>query len=239
VDDTLYLIRALSSRTTLPISALISPTVMRRNHLIALKDAGAERIGIAVDAANPDLFEMLRGRGVDGPHRWSRYWELFEQAIEIFGRGMVGIHLIVGLGEQEMEMARLFQQIRDEGGCTHLFSFFPEANSALEKRPQAPAPSFRRLQMARWLIDEGIIRYESFSGDILGRIISFGLDTDRLEEYIRKGVAFVTSGCPDECGNVACNRPYGDSPPGDDIRSFPFLPNKSDIARIRRELATY
>jgi len=238
-EDSLYLVRRIGERSELPISVLLSPTVMRLENLSALKGAGAERVGIALDAANQQLFEMLRGRGVDGPHRWDRYWEFFQRAVGVFGRGMAGIHLIVGLGEQEMEMARLFQEIRDEGGRTHLFSFYPEGGSALEGRPQAPAPSFRRLQMARWLIDEGVVRYEKFSGDILGRIMSFGLDTRELEKHIRRGVPFITSGCPDAKGNVACNRPYGDSPPGDDIRSFPFKPDRGDLEKIRLELSAY
>lgn len=239
LEDTLFLTGKIHRASDIPISVLIAPTVMDEESLRALKAEGAERIGIAFDAANPDLFEMFRGRGVGGPHRWEKYWETFEKAVDIFGVGMVGIHLIVGLGETEVEMARLFQSIRDEGGVTHLFSFYPEASSALENRPQASAPAFRRLQMARWLIDEGVTRVERFSSDILGRILAFGMETKALEKYVRLGTPFMTSGCPDEKGNVACNRPYGDSPPGDDIRSFPFKPDRDDLAKIRRELSTY
>jgi len=49
----------------------------------------------------------------------------------------------------------------------------------------------------------------------------------------------MTSGCPDADGEVACNRPYSDSLPGDDIRNFPFLPDQNDIAKIRNELKIY
>ena len=37
------------------MSILISPTLIRRNDLEAMKDAGAERIGVAIDAATRNL----------------------------------------------------------------------------------------------------------------------------------------------------------------------------------------
>ncbi|MFL7807311.1 MAG: hypothetical protein AB8I80_01700, partial [Anaerolineae bacterium] len=41
--------------------------------LQALKDAGADKIGVAIDLATPELFDKHRGRGVGGPHQWERY----------------------------------------------------------------------------------------------------------------------------------------------------------------------
>jgi len=46
----------------------------------------------------------------------------------------------------------------------------------------------------------------------------------------------MTSGCPDEKGEVACNRPYSNSRPSKEIRNFPFLPEKEDINKIKNEL---
>jgi len=39
---------------------------------------------------------------------------------------------MVGMGETEKEMALAIQKVRDMGGRTHLFSFFPEPDSAYE-----------------------------------------------------------------------------------------------------------
>ena len=50
------------------------------------------------------------------------------------------------------------------------------------------------------------------------------------------GTPFMTSGCPGASGAVACNRPFGDCTPGDDIRSFPFQPDDEDLAMIERQL---
>jgi biotin synthase len=148
----------------------------------------------------------------------------------------VGIHLIVGLGETEEEMIRLIGRIRQAGGSTHLFSFFPEAGSRLAARPQPPVGQYRRVQLARYLIDEDLATAETFRFDHRGRLISFGAAQGRAEQATAAGIPFMTSGCPDESGAVACNRPFGDCTPGDDIRSFPFRPDEEDLVAIRGQL---
>jgi biotin synthase len=74
--------------------------------------------------------------------------------------------------------------------------------------------------------------------DAAGRVADFGLPRDDLEALIASGKPFRTSGCPgkeDEAVS-ACNRPYGDSTPGD-ILSFPFAPQPADVAVVRRQMA--
>ncbi|MGZ3559960.1 MAG: radical SAM protein, partial [Thermodesulfobacteriota bacterium] len=71
LEDTLYVIRRFKEETDLSISVLISPTLIRKEDaLAAMKNSGADRIGIAIDAATPELFDQLRGKGVEGPHQW-------------------------------------------------------------------------------------------------------------------------------------------------------------------------
>ncbi|MFQ5906986.1 MAG: radical SAM protein, partial [bacterium] len=127
----------------------------------------------------------------------------------------------------------------DMGGRTHLFSFFPEEGSRLAGHPQPPPGQFRRMQVARFLIDEGISREGGFAYDQNDRVLEFGIAGEDLDRVVESGVPFMTSGCPDENGQVACNRPYGDSIPGPDIRSFPFMPEEGDLKKIRAELKTY
>ena len=121
-DDTLYVIERLREETDLFISVLISPTLIRHQEsLVAMKKAGADRVGIAIDAATPQLFDQLRGTGVGGPHQWDHYWDVTHMAVSVFGRFYVGIHLIVGLGETEKEMVEAIQR-RARFGC-HYPSF--------------------------------------------------------------------------------------------------------------------
>ena len=236
VADTLEITRRLNSRLDLPLSLLIAPTVLDEESLARLKKAGAERIGVAVDCATPELFDQLRGSGVGGPHRWEHYWRIYQTAAGIFGQGMVGVHLICGLGESEAELAQAMQRAKDMSGTTHLFSFRAEAASLLAERPAPPLGVYRRVQVARWLIDEGLGRVEGFSFDPAGRIIDFGVPESVLEEVIGQGGCFMTSGCPGATLATACNRPFANERPGPLIRNFPFPPDADDLARCRAEL---
>lgn len=224
-EDTIKITRIFKEKTGLLISLLISPTIVSYEMLQEFKDAGCEMVGIAIDAANEEQFIKHRPT-----HQWKRYWDVFKDAIEVFGRGKVSAHLIVGLGEREDEMVETIQKIKDLGGRTHLFSFYPEKGSSLEKRPPCDVSSFRRIQIARYLIDNELERKIEFNKD--GKIINFGRE---LEEIINSGKPFQTSGCPGKTLVVACNRPFGDGRPSD-IRSYPFKLNKADIKKVRKQL---
>jgi lipoyl synthase len=234
LEDTLYVIKRLREETDLYISVLISPTLIhQQNSLMAMKKAGADRVGVAIDAATPQLFDQLRGRGVGGPHQWDHYWKVVQMATSIFGRFYVGIHLIVGLGETEKEMVEAIQKGQDAGAHTHLFSFFPEKGSPMEGHPPPSLGQYRRIQLARWIINEGLglANQMRFNGD--GGLTDFGIDINPL---IRIGEPFMTSGCPGRDGKVACNRPYGNERPSEPIRNFPFMPEPEDIGEIKKQL---
>ena len=236
VKDTIHVAKEIRRRTSVPMSFLISPTVVLERDFPAFIEAGADKIGIAIDAATPELFDLHRGKGVGGPHRWEKYWRCFETALKYFGEGNVGSHFVVGLGETEKEMVEAIQRIKDMGGDTHLFSFFPEPNSKLENHPRPPVSVYRRIQLARYLIDNGIARAESMKFDEKERIIDFGVD---IEPYVSTGRPFMTSGCVGNDGEVACNRPYANERPSEEPRNFPFVPEKYEIENIRKELWEY
>ena len=167
------------------------------------------------------------------PHRWGKYWEVLRAAAEVFGPERFGAHLIVGMGESELDVLARVQEIRDLGGHSHMFAFFPEKGSLMDHLPPVPRSQWRRVQLARYLIDHRRIRLSEMRFDERGRVVGFGLADGELEAIIDSGTAFRTSGCPGEVS--ACDRPYGDSPPTD-IASYPFAPGKRDTARIRRQL---
>ncbi len=193
-------------------------------------------IGVAIDAATEELFLKHRGKGVNGPHEWERYWQTLQEAVKIFGKDKAGCHLIVGLGETERQMVETIQRIRDIGARTHLFSFYPEASSLLEDRPPCDVGQYRRVQFARYLIDYDLSMSNQMEFNSQGRITKFGLNNSQLDEIIDSGKPFQTSGCPGKIKEGACNRPFGDGPPSD-IRSFPYELIKRDIKKIRRQMA--
>ncbi len=235
LEDALAVIRRFRRETGMRISALISAVHFRRREDVeALRAAGADRGTVALDAATPELFERHRGRLSGSPHTWEHSWRVLEWCVEVFGRGNAGVHLIVGLGETEEEMVRTIQRAHDLGAQTHLFSFYPEAGSALQDREPPPLGQYRRVQLARYIINEELGRAEAMRFDGAGRIIDFGTD---VEPLVASGLPFMTSGCPDEHGRVACNRPYGNERPGDvSLRNYPFLPEGHDLDLIRAQL---
>lgn len=237
--DTIEICRELVEKTGLAVSLLITPTLVNRKDLIEMKAAGAERIGVAIDAVTEDLFASLRGKPVKGPHDWNHYWKIYGESLDIFGPGMAGAHFICGLGETERQMVSAISRSKKMGGWTHLFSFYPERGSAMESVSPPPIGQYRRIQLARWLIDNDIIDADTICYDAVERITDFGLAKEQIEKIITSGSPFETSGCPDPTGKVACNRPYGNEKPGPNIRNFPFTPEEEDIIRIKKEMVAY
>ena len=115
--------------------------------------------------------------------------------------------------------------------------FFPEKGSLMDHLPATPRDQWRRVQLARYLIDYRGVRVEQMTFDAHGRVEGYGIGKPELDDIIDAGVAFRTSGCPGKFADdiSACDRPYGDSPPSD-IASYPFQPGRRDVTRIRRQL---
>ena len=125
--DTVAVLKAWTSRidrSAIPVSILSNPTTMERADVARLRDLGADIFTVALDAATPALFDRTRGKGVQSPHKWQKYWEILLDARDIFGPQKFGAHIIVGMGETEYEVLSLVQQLVDLGGHSHLFSFF-------------------------------------------------------------------------------------------------------------------
>lgn len=239
-EDAVTVLKQWTARidpATLPVSILSNPTTMTRADVARLHELGADIFTVALDAATPAIFDRTRGKGVQSPHSWAKYWEILTAAREIFGREKFGAHIIVGMGETEQEVLTLVQQLVDMGGHSHMFCFFPERGSLMDHLPATPRDQWRRVQLARYLIDFRGVRVEHMKFDAAGRVADFGMPSGELDDIIDAGIAFRTSGCPGKFREdvSACDRPYGDSPPSN-IASYPFQPNRADVRKIRRQL---
>ena len=238
--DTVTVLKKWTDRIspeTVPVSILSNPTTMTRNDVEVLHGLGADIFTVAIDAATPQLFDRTRGKGVQSLHSWAKYWEILQDARDIFGPQKFGAHLIVGMGESEYEVLNVVQQLVDMGGHSHMFCFFPEKGSLMDHLPATPRDQWRRVQLARYLIDYAGVRIDHMTFDAEGRVADFGLPNSELDATIDSGLPFRTSGCPGKFQDdiSACDRPYGDSPPSN-IASYPFQPNKRDVGKIRRQL---
>ena len=88
----------------IPVSILSNPTTMTREDVQKTKDLGADIFTVALDAATPAVFDRTRGKGVQSPHKWKKYWDIMLEAKDIFGPQKFGAHIIVGMGETENEV---------------------------------------------------------------------------------------------------------------------------------------
>lgn len=237
--DTRILLRKwMQELPHIPVSILSNPTTMERKDLVALKELGAEIFTVALDAVTPEIFARTRGKAVDSPHRWEKYWQAIEWAAEVFGPEKFGAHLICGMGETEREILEVCQKIRDMGGHNHMFAFFPERGSLMEDWPGCDAAQWRRVQVARFIIDYAGGDAGRMCFDEKGRVTGYGIADAELDVLIQSGKPFRTSGCPGSSDNEisACNRPFGDSRPSA-IMSFPFALNDEDIKMAKKEMA--
>ncbi len=241
-EDTIDAVRKLSESIS-RISILLMPTVIDKEWLIRAKEAGADMVATALDAATRKVFNAVRGKDVQGPLDWDQYWEIVVDTIEVFGPRNAGIHLVAGLGETELEMVATMQEAHDMGALTHLFSFNPEPGTTLGEWPQPPIGSYHRIQLARYIINEHFGRGDAMAFDDRENIVDFGLESELLEQLIDEGKAFMTSGCAGKTVDCACNRPFGNCTPYQAAqgrwRNFPIPPEESDIVHARRQLLDY
>jgi biotin synthase len=224
----LALVKTINQRVKVPISISCQP--LNSENVRQLAKAGAERIGIPLDAATEELFDKVKGSSAGGPYRWENQFKLLNEAVSIFGKGKVSTHLIVGLGETEREMIDVIQKCVDVGVLPALFAFTPISGTALENTAQPQIERYRRIQIARHLILSGIVRCENIRFDLEDCISDFGVENKVLKKIIHSGAPFLTSGCPN------CNRPYYNEKPSGPIYNYPRKISKEELSEIGRQL---
>lgn len=172
----------------------------------ALLAAGAERVCVALDGATPAAYVAAK----DGT--WRERWDLLATCAAQYP-GRLSTHLIVGLGETEEEMVHTMAACVARGITVGLFAFTPVRGTAWERREPPPLASYRRLQIAGYLLWRGAALDDFTFRD--GRLVDCGLARQELVRRLSNGDAFRTSGCPD------CNRPYYNERPGRVMYNYP------------------
>jgi biotin synthase len=224
--DVLSVVSNIRSRCVAPISISCQP--INIEILKRLAEAGVERISIPLDAATEEIFDKIKGKRSGGPYVWQRQLRALKDAVKVFGKKMVSTHIIVGLGETEEDLVRTIQLCVDMGVYPALFAFTPVSGTALEHSLPPSLNSYRRVQLARYLIILGKARYENVRFDDDDRIVDFGVPRKTLYKIIESGIPFLTSGCPN------CNRPYYNEKPGGSTFNFPRMPTSEEINEIEK-----
>ncbi len=240
--DTFDITERIRAKVATPLSILVAPPTLNRARLETFSELGVDMIGIGLDAVTEDLFRRHRtdvpsGGGLD----WAKYWEVVNDARDLFGPWKVNCHTLVGLGETDYDMIDLFIRLCDREIFPYLFCFNPEPDSRLGNEPKAPIARWRRIQLAKYLIETEGFRWDRFAFDDAGALTEIrgaSLDeTDVVELAVDSGIPFITNGCPGPSGEPGCTRPYGSYRPSEPMRDYPFPPTADDLRVIRSEMA--
>jgi biotin synthase len=155
----------------------------------------------------------------------------------VFGPWKVNCHTLVGLGETDRDLVETFVRLRDREIFSYLFCFNPEPDSRLADLAKSPLRRWRRMQLAKHLVEQEGFGVEQFEFDDDGALVELAGPHDVVERAASSGMVFMTDGCPGESGEPGCTRPYGSYRPSEPFRDFPFHPTEQDMAQIRDELA--
>ena len=227
-DDVLCFVKEIRARVRLPISVSCSP--LNQQQLKQLTEAGVNRVSIALDAATEEIFDTIKGRNVSEMYSWNRQHDALKDAVKVFGKGFVSTHFIVGLGETEMELCQAIQWCVDSGVYPALFAFTPIQGTALENNPQPQLSTYRRVQVAHYIIVQEKARIENMEFNKEGKLARFGIAKEQLTKIIETGEPFLTSGCS------GCNRPYYNERPMAPFYNFPRQLLPEEIEKVKKVL---
>lgn len=225
VEDLLEIVGGI--RDVSDISISVSSPPLGGDDLRRLADAGVERFSIPLDASTPWIFDLVKGYLVEGPYRWDIHIDALERARDIFD-GRVTTHLIVGLGEEDLDVVRRVQFLHERGITVALFAFTPVQGSPLASYPRPSIRRYRRIQLARYLIVEDMSELKEMEFED-GCLRDFGVPQEEMEVVVNSGEPFKTSGCP------ACNRPFYNESPSGPLYNFPDIPSEEDLREIRED----
>lgn len=162
---------------------------------------GVNQIGIAIDVANKEL------------HKKYRTWDLdFTLSLIKYGAqkypGSITTHIIVGLGENDKDLYKIFRRMKELNVQVALFAFTPIKHTKLEKGLPPSLERYRRIQILRYIIFEEN-KEPAIEFDEDGNIKEIKFDKYEMEKIGKTEKAFYTSGCSH------CTRPYYNDKPGE------------------------
>ena len=194
-------IKALNRFHGKPISVSVRATSF--DEVKMYFENGADMVGISIDAATEKLHRKIRGGSL------KKVLELLEEVSLKYPK-RIATHLIVGLGETEKEMVSIIDWLLRRKITVALFAFTPIKGTKLENHKKPSINSYRRIQLAHFLLKERIISFDKIRFNEKGEIIDLGINLSELDEsYIKK--AFLTQGCPN------CRRPFYNESPKEEL----------------------
>jgi radical SAM protein (TIGR04043 family) len=108
-----------------------------------MKDAGADALGMHLEAVT----EPVRQRIMPGKATVSveRYYEAFEAAVPVFGRGQVSTYILAGLGDTVDDILGVSRRLVDIGVYPFVVPFIPISGTPLESHAGPGADFMHRI----------------------------------------------------------------------------------------------
>ena len=220
--DTLEITRRLTDSVATPLSLLVAPPGLTEQRLMEFKQAGADMIGIGLDAVTEEVFTSLRTDVPQGGLRWEHHWRVIDQARDAFGPWKVNCHTLVGLGESDADLMAMFTRLLDREIFSYLFCFNPEPDSRMGSAPRPSLRRWRRVQLAKFLLEERGLDPAVLRFDDDGALVRIHAPMALVEDAVQDGHAFMTNGCPSSLGEPGCTRPMGSWRPSEPPRDYPW-----------------
>ncbi len=222
-QELIYLVKEVRKKSNILISACINP--LKKEELLMLKEAGANNVGIGLDCATKELFYKLK----PGAGKWEDYIIGLKNTIDIFCSATV--HLIVGLGESDLDVINMIWKLNDLRVNIALFSYTPLKGIEL-KLGWPRLERYRAIQLARYLMEERLAKFEDFKFEN-DKLIGISVEKEVIEREINSGKPFQTSGCK------YCTRPFYNERVRGPLYNYPRNLSKDEIEAIKVELRNY
>lgn len=132
--------RAIRAAVDLPIQAQCEPPDDPR-WFERLRAAGVDTLGMHLEAVTPEVRARIMPGKATVP--LAVYWQAFERAVEVFGRGQVSTYLLAGLGDPPAAILAACERLIALGVYPFVVPFVPIAGTPLEDHP-APSAAFMR-----------------------------------------------------------------------------------------------
>ncbi len=203
LEESKKFIRYIKPSLEFPIS--LSAKLETEEEMKEVFDIGVDKVGLAIDAANKELYEKIKGKNFDEK-------VVFIKKMGNRYKGKISTHIIVGLGENHEDIFDLYEDLMNNNVTISLFTFTPIKGTKLENEEQPSIQDYRKVQLMTYLIKCGH-KKEDF--EFINRELK-GINNIKLEENddIKRGIPFLVSGCTD------CNRPYYNERPGGTIYNY-------------------
>lgn len=186
----------------IPISVSIRPRNIEEVRTL-FKKYNVDRVGIAIDVGNKDLFSKIRGG------KYEFYENMLINASNEFPN-RITTHIIIGLGETDENIIDFLLKMKKFKILVSLFSFTPIKGTKFENLLPPSLSRYRKIQIAREIILQHDVEKADFLFDSKGNLQKLPEAKVDIEE------AKKTSGCP------WCTRPFYNEKPTEELYNIPI-----------------